>query len=76
MKKISIVLCLVAFLGLAFSPSIISSNNENSIVLTDTTKAVKKTKTKTKSDCSKSCGHSCTSKKTTTTSSDDTKKKK
>ena len=78
MKKISIVLCLVAFLGFAFSPSLISSNDKNITVLTDTTKTVKKTKTKTKSDCSKSCSHSCTSKQTSDkkTSGSDTKKKK
>lgn len=76
MKKISIVLCLVAFLGFAFSPALISSTSENHTVLTDTTKTVKKTKTKAKSDCSKSCSSSCTTKKETSSSCCDTKKKK
>jgi hypothetical protein len=61
MKKIALILSLVAFMGLAFSPSIMSSNG-NEVVYSDTTKVVKKTKTKAKTDCSKKCGHSCTKK--------------
>jgi hypothetical protein len=73
MKKISIILCLSAFLGLAFSPVIISNEAKNEITYTDTTKAVKKSKTK--SDCTKSCGHSCTKSAKTTKPKSNPKKK-
>jgi len=61
MKKIALILSLVAFMGLAFSPALISSNG-NEVVYSDTTKVVKSTKTKakTKADCSTKCSQSCT----------------
>jgi hypothetical protein len=59
MRKVALIFSLVAFMGLAFSPALMSSNG-NDVVYSDTTKVVKKNKTKTKSDCSTKCGHSCT----------------
>ncbi len=74
MKKLSIVLCLAAFLGFAFSPVAMSTNNENLTEYTDTTKkAVKKTSPKT--DCSKSCSSSSCSKTKKTPVKTEPKKK-
>jgi len=54
MKKLALILGLVAFMGLAFIPSI-KSLNDTETTYSDTTKAVKKTKSKTKSKCTTNC---------------------
>ena len=55
MKKIALILSLVAFLGFAFAPSLVSSKIAP-VVYSDTTKVVKKAKkTNTAECCKKDC---------------------
>ena len=73
MKKIILSISLLAFLALAFSPVLMSNKSENTIAFSDTTKIVKKTKTK--STCPKQCcKSSCTKSNKSTNSKTDPKK--